>query len=304
MSTTLLTQARTVSRPTRQAMLQRDPSVHEFWHENAKIFEAAWAEWEEKEGNKQFVLDASLYAPALRRAIEQSWKNPNKEIAVKDLWTEVFPNVFEAQFFDPEKLHILRAYLDKVFEADIPLRPPYGIVLNRRGAMLDPRSEGYLATPTFQTFYHELINQYMRPVSRLLLPDTYGYDSQSFGFSIAWQAGKDTTLRPHTDASSVTLNINLNLPEESFGGSAVRFIDPVNRKVESLSFKPGTALIHHGNVAHASEPITEGERHNFILWLYGEGGQTPYPHGPASMPISAKERWTIPDNRPDGFAPF
>jgi len=196
----------------------------------------------------------------------------------------------------------MRDYLDKVADADIPLRPPYGIALNRGGAMLDSRSEGYLAAPTFQAFYQDLMDYYMRPVARLLFPDVYGYDSQTFGFSIAWQAGKDTKLQPHTDASSVTLNVNLNLPGENFSGSAVRFMDPVNRKVESLTFEPGTAMIHHGNVPHASEPITEGERHNIILWLYGERGQVPYPHREDPAPATPQEhrRYRPRDSEDDG----
>ncbi|MEL6688141.1 MAG: 2OG-Fe(II) oxygenase [Pseudomonadota bacterium] len=304
METTLLEKARTVSRPTRDAMLQRAPSVHRFWNENEKLFEEAWREWESHSGHNDIALDHSLYAPALREAIETSWQDPTQELSVKDLWTEVFPNVFKAQFFDPEKIHILRDYMDRVADADIPLRPPYGIILNRGGAMLDPRSEGYLAAPTFQAFYKDLMNRYMRPISRLLFPEVYGYDSQTFGFSIAWQAGKDTTLRPHTDASSVTLNINLNLPGEDFSGSAVRFFDHDRGKIESLHFEPGTAMIHRGHVAHASEPITEGERHNFVLWLYGERGQIPYQHDQGPKPAPAEARWTIPDTPSDGFAPF
>lgn len=304
MSTTLLEKARSVFRPSRNVTLQRDPSVYQFWNQNETLFEKAWHEWEANGMHKNITLDSSLYAPKLREAIEKSWEDPTQEFLVKDLWTEVFPNVYRAQFFDPDKLNILRDYLDRVADADIPLRPPYGIVLNRGGAMLDPRSEGYLAAPTFQTFYQDLMNRYMRPVSRLLFPDVYGYDSQTFGFSIAWQAGKDTTLRPHTDASSVTLNINLNHPGETFSGSAVRFIDPISRTVESLSFEPGTALIHHGNVAHASEPIIEGERHNFVLWLYGERGQVPYQHGAEPELISAEKRWTVPNIPSDNFAPF
>lgn len=304
MSTTLLEKARTVIRPSREAMLQRDHSVNRFWSDNEKTFETAWTEWENENGHAGIALDSSLYAPVLRRAIEDAWKDPTKENAVKDLWTEVFPNVYKAQFFDPDKLPVLRNYLEKVADADIPLRPPYGIVLNRGGAMLDPRSEGYLAAPTFQTFYKELMDVYMRPVARLLFPDVYGYDSQTFGFSIAWQAGKDTKLQPHTDASSVTLNINLNLPGENFSGSAVRFMDSHSRKVESLTFEPGTALIHHGRVPHASELITEGERHNFVLWLYGEGGQIPYQHSASAEPVNAEKRWTIPQINSDGFAPF
>ena len=125
MSTTLLEKARNISRPTRGAMLQRDPSVHQFWHDNKKVFEAAWTEWEQNGGHDNITLDRSLYAPALRRAIEQAWEDPTNETNVKDLWTEVFPNVYKAQFFDPEKLSVLRDYLEKVADADIPLRPPY-----------------------------------------------------------------------------------------------------------------------------------------------------------------------------------
>jgi len=303
MSTNALELARTVARPTREAMLERHPSVNAFWNENETIFAKAWKEWEAGGGDDKILLDRSLYAPKLREAIEQAWAKPDEEMAVKDLWTEVFPGVYKAQFFDSERLADLRAYLDRVADADIPLRPPYGIVLNRGGAMLDPRSEGYLAAPGFQNFYRDLMDHYMRPISRLLFPDVFGYDTQTFGFSIQWQAGKDTTLRPHTDASAVTLNINLNLPGETFSGSAVRFMDPVGRKVESLSFEPGTAMIHHGSVPHASEPILEGERHNFVLWLYGDRGQIPRPGAPVQNARPA-DRWTVPTAPSDDVAPF
>ena len=298
-----LEHARAVARPTSEAMLERHPSVHNFWKDNETVFEDAWREWEAAGGNRGIQLDRSLYAPELREAIEQSWADPNQESHVKDLWTEVFPGVYKAQFFDPERLVNLRSYLDHTADAGIPLRPPYGIALNRGGAMLDQRSEGYLAAPVFQAFYHDLMDHYMRPISRLLFPDVYGYDTQTFGFSIRWQAGKDTTLRPHTDASAVTLNINLNSPGEIFSGSAVRFMDPVDRKVASLTFESGTALIHHGSVPHASEPITEGERHNFVLWLYGDHGQIPQP-GATINPVSPTARWTVPAVSSDGIAPF
>lgn len=303
MSTNSLQQARTVARPSREEMLERDPSVNTFWYQNKGVFKDAWNEWEADGGNGDIILDRSLYAPKLRDAIEQSWDDPNQENVVKQLWTEVFPSVYKAQFFDPDRLGEFRNYLDHVADAGIPLRPPYGISLNRGGAMLDPRSEGYLAAPVFQEFYSDLMSHYMRPISRLLFPDVFGYDTQTFGFSIQWQAGKDTKLQPHTDASAVTLNINLNLPGEDFSGSAVRFMDPATRQVESLSFEPGTALIHHGSVPHASEPITQGERHNFVLWLYGESGQIPR-HGLDVKTVSPHDRWTVPRVPSDGFAPF
>jgi len=302
MQTNALERARAISRPTRDEMLRRTPSVQEFWAQNTPLFQDAWTQWEASTGQAP-ILDSSLYDPQLREAIEQAWQDPSKESAVRDLWTEVFPGVFEAQFFDPARLSVLRDYLETVADANIPLRPPYGISLNRGGAMLDSRSEGYLAAPHFQTFYRDLMDAYTRPISRLLFPDIVGYDTQTFGFSIQWQADADRALRAHTDASSVTLNLNLNLPGEAFSGSGVKFFDRETRQVAELDFAPGKALIHHGSVPHESMPITRGERTNFVLWLYGDNGQVPLGGAPYND-IDAKERWTIPIAPKDGFAPF
>lgn len=302
MQNSSLERARATERPSRDAQLMRAPSVQHFWVQNRDLFKEAWKEWEETEAQFQGPDDA-LYDPRLRAAVEDAWKAPTSENAVKDLWEEVFPGVYKTQFFDPERLAGLRDYLESVADAGIPLRPPYGISLNRGGAMLDNRSEGYLAAPKFQAFYQGLMDLYMRPISRLLFPDVVGYDSQTFGFSIQWQADKDTSLRAHTDASAVTLNINLNLPGEDFSGSGVRFFDRETRRVEELTFEPGTALIHHGSVPHESMPITEGERSNIVLWLYGESGQVPSLDEQKKQ-IEARERWQIPESVSDGFAPF
>lgn len=303
MTQSSLALARAIERPTREAMLQRAPSVHQFWNDNTALFEDAWREWEQSADLDGLTLDDSLYAPALRAAVDAAWQDPSADAAVKALWEEVFPGVYKAQFFDLEKLAVLRGFLDKVADAEIPLRPPYGISLNRAGAMLAPRSEGHLGAPRFQAFYDGLMNRYMRPISRLLFPDVAGYDSQTFGFSIQWKADTDVSLRPHSDASSVTLNINLNLPGEGFSGSGVSFFDPATKRVESLTFAPGTALIHHGSVPHASEPITEGSRSNFVLWLYGEQGQAA--RGAVDVPaLSPQDRWSRPTVAPDRFAPF
>ncbi|MEM7719708.1 MAG: 2OG-Fe(II) oxygenase [Pseudomonadota bacterium] len=303
MQNTSLERARAIQRPSRDAMLHRHPSVQAFWSENRDLFERAWTEWESTDEGQSLKLDETLYDTNLRAAVTEAWNDPGKEDAVKALWEEVFPGVYKAQFFDPNRLKVLRDYMEKVANADIPLRPPYGISLNRGGAMLDSRSEGHLATPNFQIFYRGLMDTYMRPISRLLFPDIVGYDTQTFGFSIQWQADKDTSLRAHTDASSVTLNINLNLPGEDFSGSGVRFFDRGTRQVAELTFAPGTALIHHGSVPHESMPITEGERSNFVLWLYGERGQVP-PFGLQPEHKEPRERWMTPSTASDGFAPF
>ena len=298
-----LAQARALALPSRQEMLQRAPSVQAFWDSNQQLLEDAWQEWELAEKDRLVIPDESLLDKRLRDTVNQAWQDPATESAVQSLWEEAAPGVFKTQFFDPARLTDLRHYLDAVANADIPVRPPYGIVLNRRGAMLDPRSEGYIAAPGFQNFYRQLFDKYLRPVARLLFPEVMGYDTQTFGFSIQWQAGMDTSLRLHTDASAVTINLNMNLPGETFTGSEVDFYDPTTRQVTRLSFEPGSATIHRGSVAHASQPITSGTRSNMVLWLYGDRMQIPR-HNIQPAAVDAKARWTLPVSQPDRFAPF
>ena len=296
--------ARALELPTRQAMLYREPAVQNFWINNTDLITNAWSDSEATSiDGSTFTLDDTLLDKNLREAVKQAWEDPSKELAVKALLHEVAPDVFQFQFFDPERLAVLRGYLEQVWNSQIPMRPPYGIVLNRRGAMLDSRSEGYLAAPSFQAFYNEILNTYMRPISRMLFPEVMGFDTQTFGFSIYYEPNTDSSIRPHTDASAVTLNINLNLPGEEFTGSQVDFYHPYTGDIKSLTFKPGTAMLHRGNIAHAAKPITSGERTNFVLWLYGERGRLPA-QGTPRIPVDVKQRWSKPNKPNDGYAPF
>lgn len=297
-----LAQARALPLPPREATLQRAASVMQFWDTNTSLLEQAWQQWEQDEAVQLPLLDDSLINSELRNAVNRAWQEPTEEQAVRELWQQVSPGVFVTQLFDPAQLVALRSYLDKATDAGIPLRPPYGLVLNRRGAMLDPRSEGYLAAPGFQKFYRELMDRYMRPMARMLFPETTGYDAQTFGFSIQYQPNADTSIRMHTDASSITLNINLNLPDEPYTGSEVDFLDTENGGTNRVTFKPGTATIHRGGIPHAAQPITSGTRTNLVLWLYGNSGQIA-PEA-VTQAFSARERWALPKSPADNYAPF
>ncbi|ASJ95927.1 2OG-Fe(II) oxygenase family protein [Shewanella marisflavi] len=303
MSVNQLLFARSLPLPSREAMLQRAESVQKFWNNNKQVLKDAWGEWEETESRLRVFPDDSVLDSQLLDAVTKAWKDPSKEIQVRELWKETSSGVYQAQFFDPERLILLRDYLDKAFDSKIPVRPPYGIVLNRKGAMLDPRSEGFLAAPKFQEFYRDIIDRFMRPIARMLFPEIVGFDSQSFGFSIQYQADMDTSLRLHTDASTVTLNVNLNLPGEEYSGSEVDFYDPATGKVNRLAFEPGVAMLHRGHVAHAAQPILRGERTNIVLWLYGTQGKLPAEVTVNHM-VDAAQRWQVPNTPLDSFAPF
>lgn len=304
MSSNPLQHARGLALPSREASLRRDPSVRQFWEMNKETLADAWREWEATQSEGALLVpDTSLLDGRLRDAVLRAWEDPTQETAVRELWQEVSPGVYECQFFDVDRLVEFRDYLEEVWDAQIPLRPPYGIVLNRRGAMLDPRSEGFLGAPAFQAFYRELIDRYMRPIARLLFPEVVGYDTQSFGFSIAYQPSTDTSIRPHTDASAVTLNININVPDEEFSGSAVRFFGSQASEATDLVFRPGVAVIHRGNIAHAAQPIESGSRTNLVLWLYGDHGQLPR-WNTQSASVDAQERWKVAAPEQGDFAPF
>jgi len=61
------------------------------------------------------------------------------------------------------------------------------------------------------------------------------------------------SLQPHSDASAVTMNINLNLEDKHFTGSEVDFVDRQLGQIKRAIFKPGMALIHRGSVPNASQ---------------------------------------------------
>ncbi|MDO6596692.1 2OG-Fe(II) oxygenase [Oceanihabitans sp. 2_MG-2023] len=315
-NTNALEQARALTQPTREASLKREPSVSHFWNSNRKLLEEAWATWEMENKDNLLIPDESLLDPKLRKVINDAWENPEKENAVADLWEEIIPGVYVAQFFDVERLAEFHKYLEAVVNSEIPKRAPYGIQLNRYGMMLDERSEGHLAAPSFQAFYNDMMDRFMRPIARLLL-GTYGYDNQTFGFSIQYNPDKDKDLHAHTDASAATLNININLPDEVFTGSEVDFYDKASGKTVQTIFEPGKAILHRGNVPHATHPITSGQRSNLVVWLYGD--QMQIPRGSTSSygnissntikdvaleSVTARQRWSLPDGPKDTAAPF
>ena len=132
--------------PTENRCCARDGSVQQFWHQHRELLDDAWVEWDHSANRTTPVLDDSLIDEGLRTAVARAWEDPTKESGVRELLSEGGrPASFSFQFFDPDRLGALRSYLEDVWDAGIPLRPPYGIVLNRRGgAMLDARSEGHL----------------------------------------------------------------------------------------------------------------------------------------------------------------
>jgi hypothetical protein len=310
-STKFVEQARQLPVPTYEQTLRRDNYCYQFWSKNENLLVDAWKEWEKNEGNSLPALDDSLIDPKLRKAIRDAWEDPSKEDAIWDLLEEVSPGVFKCQFLDRDRIKDFREYFDKAAESGIPVRPPYGILLNRKGFMLDERSNGYLATEGFQQFYKMISDDYLRPLGRLCYPYYIQKDDdgETFGFSIQYKPDTETSIREHSDSSTLTFNFNFNVPtegQENWAGSSLYFIEPGTYKKNYVGFEPGVAVFHLGAIAHAALPIEKGERSNIVMWLMGKNGRSARTRYGNVM--TREERWTKPVKDPnepaDTWAPF
>jgi hypothetical protein len=242
------------------------------------------------------VMDPTLY-----RSIHQAWNDPSveNEDVLKDLWKQVIPGVYACQLFTPKGIQRIRHHLKAASESGIPTRRPNG--MNRFGLVLDIETQGGVSYPKIDTFRDMVIDRYLRPLGRLFFQNYIGPgdDSSAYAFTIQYQPDKDTKLNEHSDASVVTLNINLNLPEEDYDGSSIYFVDNENGERQELTFAPGMALLHRGLHRHAALPIESGERVNMVLWLFGDHGYVRFAPYDEKDQMSATERWRCKTDTPN-----
>ena len=267
----------------------------EFWNANGELFRKAWREWESTEVNLP-ELDDSVYDTKLREAVKAAWKDPRKEEAIRPLWKEIVPNVFMCQLLQPDRIADVRAYIDASATAGIPTRRPNG--MNRFGIILDPKTEGSVLISGLDKFYQSLVDDYVRPLGRLFFPEYMQSpdDSESYAFTIRYKEGEDVALREHSDASLITMNVNLNIPtrtnETQYEGSTLYFVDDVTGEHHNVIFQPGMAVLHRGLLRHAAQPIVQGERTNMVVWLFGEHGYVRFVPYEKHERLSQRQRWS------------
>ena len=265
-----------------------------FWENNDNLIRQAWSEWKHEEQKQRsssapFTHEkinwngtlASIVNETLLEAINLTHGNPWKENELKSLWKEVAPGVYAIQLLQPDKIHMVRECLDSISKSGIPTRRPNG--MNRYGYILEPDTPGSVLISPLNRFYTNLAEHVLRPIGRAFFPQYYSIhdnnDEESYAFTIRYKQNEDVSLNEHSDASLVTLNINLNLPgEEAFYNNnnynhspQIYFLNDNGQK-QNLTFTPGMALLHRGIKKHAAYPIQRGERTNLIIWLFGSDG--------------------------------
>jgi hypothetical protein len=194
--------------------------------------------------------------------------------------------------------------------------------MNRNGFILDREVNGAVPMKSLiDLVEQEIINRVLRPVGRMLFNEYIGCgdDVEYFAFNIRYDGSKDTCnelmqtqdvmLKEHRDASVVTMNINLNLPNETYDGSDVFFREfpsesfgeqavPYQSDTSLVRFNPGVAIIHLGAHRHGSVPISasssnssSGRRYNLVIWLFGKDGDVRIAPYPKEEQMSIVQRW-------------
>eukprot|EP00554_Chaetoceros_debilis_P011426 CAMPEP_0194106396 /NCGR_PEP_ID=MMETSP0150-20130528/6417_1 /TAXON_ID=122233 /ORGANISM="Chaetoceros debilis, Strain MM31A-1" /LENGTH=448 /DNA_ID=CAMNT_0038794525 /DNA_START=83 /DNA_END=1429 /DNA_ORIENTATION=+ len=369
-----LAKARTLKAPLASATEDAEFEHSTFWEDNGSLLKDAWAEWEEEMHPNSFqgagkLVDGSFINPVLSMALEDAFSNPSElmEASVKSNWmnsnhdeehhpTLLPKGVYTTQLLTPSGVSHIRTLLDMATTSGIPTRRPNG--MNRHGIILDPNVDGAVPVKALLNLVEEeLNNRVVRPVGRMLFPDRVGCedDLSYFAFTIRYDGSedddndndnddndesstlkRDVKLKEHRDASIVTLNINLNLPEEGYTGSEVYFRDfpsadddstdssvPENnyeRDVISpgddknggtVQFSPGMAIIHLGAHRHGSMPISlsadsdknsSSKRYNLVIWLFGEDGDVRIAPYEKEDQMTVAERWRGCNHTQEVFA--
>jgi len=291
-------------------------------------------------GGSHLGEDGDFIDPALSSALEDAFDDPSEETeaALKSLWTDsdhesgrpLPRGVYAARLLTESGVSRIRGLLDAAASSGIPARRPNG--MNRRGVIVDPNVDGAVSPKSLVELVEEqLIGRVVRPVGRMLFPDRIGCDDDSeyFGFTIRYDGDddggevrgeeegrangkepRDLELREHRDASIVTLNVNLNLPEEGYSGSEVYFRAYPSDEPTAMAngdgethggtvrFSPGMAIIHLGAHRHGSMPISDsggedsgGKRYNLVIWLFGRDGDVRISPYAKEDQMNVLERW-------------
>jgi hypothetical protein len=222
--------------------------------------------------------DSMIFDSVLHERVEQMWAAPSSvhEERLEELWTQVAPGVYRGQLLSVNGIRHIRSMLDAVqHKSHIPRRRPNG--MNRHGLIVNDMAGraaddiGATATPTptpggvslerlSSVVHRRIIDRYVRPLGRMLFPTHIGRgdDQEAYAFTIRYSAEEDLELREHNDASVVTLNVNLNVPEDpSFEGSSVYF----TVGSPSSSSSSNNAATNHNATTTSSSTKTQTQAH-------------------------------------------
>eukprot|EP00055_Hartaetosiga_balthica_P010351 m.43925 g.43925 ORF g.43925 m.43925 type:complete len:547 (-) comp7137_c0_seq1:106-1746(-) len=134
---------------------------------------------------------------------------------------------------------------------------------------------GYEPVPTqdihfkqigFSPSWKYIIRTYLRPITSYYYTGYTLQGDQSLDFVVRYRPDKQDYLRPHHDASTVTLNVALNQGGVDYEGGGTRF---VRQNCTLTNTKPGWGTLSPGRLTHLHEGLktTKGTRYILVSFI-------------------------------------
>ncbi|XP_012075705.1 2-oxoglutarate and iron-dependent oxygenase domain-containing protein CP2 [Jatropha curcas] len=205
----------------------------------------------------------NFFVPSFLKAV-----NENTEQSFRNILAEPRPGIYVFEMLQPHFCEMLMSEVEN-FERwvhDTKFRIMRPNTMNKYGAVLDDFG--------LQTMLQKLMDEYIRPMSRIFFPEVGGSTLDSHhGFVVEYGVDRDVELGFHVDDSEVTLNVCLG--KQFYGGElffrGVRCDKHVNTETQPEEIfdyvhVPGRAVFHRGRHRHGARATTSGHRCNLILW--------------------------------------
>lgn len=206
---------------------------------------------------------SNFFVPWFLKAVSE-----NTEESFRRIMSEPSPGVFAFEMLQPRFCEMLLAEVENfekwVHETKFRIMRPN--TMNKYGAVLDDFG--------LETMLDKLMEEYIRPMSRVFFPEVGGATLDSHhGFVVEYGMDRDVDLGFHVDDSEVTLNVCLG--KQFSGGElffrGVRCEKHVNSETQpeeilDYSHVPGRAVLHRGRHRHGARATTSGNRINLLLW--------------------------------------
>ncbi|CAE7593056.1 ogfod2 [Symbiodinium necroappetens] len=182
----------------------------------------------------------------------------------RKLVQELRPGLFTFPVFTEAFCDQLEAELGHFQASGLPRSAPntmnrYGIIMSELGfgpELLDP-----------------FIFQYLDIIAQKLLPAFCETLDSYRAFTVLYDAEKDgdRELAMHYDNAEITLNVNIGGTWE--GGQVAFYGLATREETEAIevALHRGHGVLHAGLELHKAQPITQGRRHNLIMWCRSSG---------------------------------
>ncbi|XP_061994844.1 2-oxoglutarate and iron-dependent oxygenase domain-containing protein CP2-like isoform X4 [Rosa rugosa] len=204
-----------------------------------------------------------FFVPSFLNAV-----NEGTEDSFRSIMAEPSPGVFTFEMLQPQFCELLVSEVENferwVHETRFRIMRPN--TMNKYGAVLDDFG--------FETMLDKLMEEFIRPISRVLFPEVGGATLDSHhGFVVEYGIDRDVELGFHVDDAEVTLNVCLG---KQFTGGELYFrgvrcdkhvnSETLSEEVFDYPHVPGYAVLHRGRHRHGARATISGRRVNLLLW--------------------------------------